>query len=83
MKTYIITGNTYPLKDEIKSSFTAKWDKLRKGWLVQTEEDTIKAFCLDNELEYLEVELELKGDDKDTPWNEICIYKKKEIKCIK
>jgi hypothetical protein len=29
----LITGNTYPVKDQIKA-LGAKWDKVSKGWLV-------------------------------------------------
>lgn len=31
---YILTGNTYPLRDEIKSIPHAKWDAGRKAWVI-------------------------------------------------
>jgi hypothetical protein len=30
----LITGNTYPVKDQIKALGGVKWDPIRKGWLV-------------------------------------------------
>jgi hypothetical protein len=30
----LITGNTYPVKDQIKALGGVKWDRIRKGWLV-------------------------------------------------
>lgn len=32
-----ISGNTYPVKDFIKSYLNGKWDSNRKGWIVDVE----------------------------------------------
>ena len=36
MTTVLITGNTYPVKDQIKA-LGGKWDPDQKGWLVPSE----------------------------------------------
>jgi hypothetical protein len=33
----LITGDTYPVKDWLKTYCAGKWDKDRKGWIVDTE----------------------------------------------
>jgi hypothetical protein len=36
MEQVLITGNTYPVKEEIKA-LGGKWDKEQKGWLVPAD----------------------------------------------
>lgn len=39
----ILTGNTYPIKDQIKAK-CGKWDPIQKGWRVPEEHyDALKA----------------------------------------
>lgn len=68
MKTYIIIGNTYEVKDEIKNNFNGKWDKLRKGWIVKSNDDielSLKDFCENNSnIDFLEIEEDLNSEDK-------------------
>jgi len=36
MKTVLVTGNTFPVKDQIKA-MGGRWDAARKGWMVPEE----------------------------------------------
>ena len=33
----LVTGDTYPVKDFLKTYCAGKWDKERKGWIVDTD----------------------------------------------
>lgn len=45
-ETVLITGNTFPVKDQIKAlcGSAAKWDSVNKGWLVPADKaEQVKA----------------------------------------
>lgn len=76
--TVLITGNTYPVKDQIKA-LDGKWDAVSKGWLVPADKAEKAKQLVDGTVKY--------SDDKwgriDAMWDKMDEYRRlKYLSCL-
>lgn len=84
---YLITGNTYVLRRQIKW-FGWFWNKEHKGWVISEKNENIEKFILENGLELEELQEEVVKSERidvliDRAKNKISMYEKRWSKARK